>query len=68
MDEGEKEPQTGKDWTEGEEIPQQVRQRVRHRPNVFRVFAKCDDSVLDKLMTVIGEAPTPRRARRKKVG
>ena len=51
-----------------EKIPQQVRQRVLQRPDAFRAFATCDDATLDKLMAVIGETPTPRRAKKKKVG
>ena len=51
-----------------EKIPQQVRQRVIQRPDAFRAFAICDDATLDKLMAVIAETPTPRRAKKKKAG
>ena len=49
-----------------EKIPQQVRQRVLQRPDAFRAFAACDDATLDKLMVVIGQTPTPRRAKKTK--
>jgi transcriptional regulator with XRE-family HTH domain len=46
-------------------IPEPVKKRVLQRPDAFRAFAACDDATLDKLMGQIGEAPTPRRAKKK---
>jgi HTH-type transcriptional regulator, competence development regulator len=48
-------------------IPEPVKKRVPQRPDAFRAFATCDDATLDKLMVQIGQAPTPRKARGKKV-
>lgn len=47
-------------------IPEPVKKRFLQRPDAFRAFAACDDATLDKLMVEIGQAPTPRRAARKK--
>jgi len=47
-------------------VPEPVKKRVLQRPDAFRAFATCDDATLDKLMVEIGQAPTPRRAARKK--
>lgn len=48
-------------------IPEPVKKRFLQRPDAFRAFAKCDDVTLDKLMTEIGQTPTPRKTSRKKV-
>ena len=47
-----------------EKIPQQIRRRVLQRPDAFLAFANCDDAQLDKLMAVIGETVTPRKAKK----
>ena len=47
-------------------IPEPVKKRVLQRPDAFRAFATCDDATLDKLMVQIGQAPTPRRATKRK--
>jgi len=47
-------------------VPAAVKKRFLQRPDAFRAFADCDDATLDKLMVQIGQAPTPRRAARKK--
>src|SRR4029077_21139299 len=41
-------------------IPETVKKRVLQRPDAFRAFATCDDATLDKLMSEIGQTPTPR--------
>lgn len=48
-------------------IPDPVKKRFLQRPDAFRAFAKCDDVILDKLMTEIGLKPTLRKSSRKKV-
>ena len=45
-------------------IPEPVKKRVLQRFDAFRAFAACDDATLDKLMTQIGQAPKPRKAKR----
>lgn len=42
-------------------IPEPVKKRVLQRPDAFLAFATCDDATLDKLMTEIGQTPTPRK-------
>jgi HTH-type transcriptional regulator, competence development regulator len=46
-------------------IPEPVKKRFLQRPDAFRAFAACDDQTLDKLMSEIGEAPKPRKARKR---
>jgi transcriptional regulator with XRE-family HTH domain len=38
-------------------VPEPVRKRFFQRPDAFRAFAKCDDAMLDKLMTTLGQKP-----------
>ena len=47
-------------------VPAPVKKRVLQRPDAFCAFATCDDATLDRLMTEIGQTPTPRKARAKK--
>jgi transcriptional regulator with XRE-family HTH domain len=47
-------------------IPEQIRQRVFERPEVFRALARCDDKTLDKVLAQISPASSvPRSVRRK---
>jgi HTH-type transcriptional regulator, competence development regulator len=48
-------------------VPEPVKKRVLQRFDAFRAFATCDDATLDKLMTQIGQSPTPRKAAKKNV-
>ena len=48
-------------------IPEPIKKRVLQRPDAFCAFAGCDDATLDKLMSQIGQTPTPRKAAKKKV-
>lgn len=47
-------------------IPEPVKKRVLQRPDAFRAFATCDDATLDKLMVQIGQAPKPRKMKKRK--
>jgi transcriptional regulator with XRE-family HTH domain len=38
-------------------IPQQIRQRVFERPEVFSALARCDDTTLDRIMAQIRSRP-----------
>ncbi len=47
-------------------IPEQIRQRVFERPEVFRALARCDDMTLDRVMAQIsGHGSVTSRVRRK---
>lgn len=46
-------------------VPETVRKRFLQRPDAFRVFAKCDDATLDKLLKALGQKPQVMNTKRK---
>ena len=41
-----------------DKVPESIRERIRERPDVFRVMAKMDDDQLDRLMWQFSNATT----------
>ena len=46
-------------------VPERIRKRVLQRPDAFGALANCDDKMLDKFMTEIGQKPKRRKATKK---
>ncbi len=49
-------------------VPEPVRKRFLQRPDAYRVFAKCDDATLDKLLKALGQKPMLESRGRKRTG
>ena len=49
-----------------ERIPTPIAKRILQRPDAFRVFARCDDKTLDRLMTQVGQPPVRKIATKRK--
>jgi transcriptional regulator with XRE-family HTH domain len=49
-------------------VSEPVRKRFLQRPDAYRVFAKCDDATLDKLLKALGQKPKLESRGRKRTG
>ena len=46
-----------------DKVPEELRKRIREKPDAFRVVASLDDASLDKLVERIGRQPRKRKTR-----
>jgi len=46
-----------------DKVPEELRKRIREKPEAFRVVASLDDASLDKLVDRIGQQPRKRKSR-----